>query len=72
MKYAYITTVDNKEKITSSNTSYTQITTEDGEVYFFTEAQLKTASNRAKKNPEDICNSKLSNALIKFISFFSK
>lgn len=49
----YLTEVENTGKKTSSDSNYWLLA--DGEdKYLFTGEQLKTAKNRALKNPEDI------------------
>jgi hypothetical protein len=52
-KYAYLQKVENSKIRTSANSEYTQIVTEDMEVYFFTNDELENAKLRATKNPED-------------------
>jgi hypothetical protein len=52
-KYAYLQKVENSERRTNANSEYTQIVTEDMEVYFFTNDELENAKLRATKNPED-------------------
>lgn len=52
-QYAYIQSVKNKNKKTSASKEYIQLAIEEGEVYFFTEAEMEQAKARATKNPED-------------------
>lgn len=52
-QYAYIQSVENKNKKTSASEEYIQLATEEGGVYFFTEAEMEQAKARAAKNPED-------------------
>jgi len=51
---AYIQLIKNKKLRTSSSKYYFQVYSESGEVYLFTENDLKKAAERAKKNPEDV------------------
>lgn len=53
-QYAYIQTVKNKGKRTSAGTEYFQLVSEDGQIFFFTENDMKKAKSRALKNSEDV------------------
>ncbi|MDB4396027.1 hypothetical protein N9Z65_00260 [bacterium] len=51
---AYIKLVNNKKSRTSASKQYFQVYSETGEAYLFTTNELDKASQRAKKNPEDV------------------
>tara|TARA_B110000495_G_C23021751_1_gene606283 strand:+ start:1541 stop:1816 length:276 start_codon:yes stop_codon:yes gene_type:complete len=53
-QYAYIQTVENSGKVTSAGSYYFQLVSEDGQIFFFTENDMKKAKTRAKKNAEDL------------------
>jgi hypothetical protein len=53
-QYAYIQTVENSGKRTSAGSQYFQLVSEDGNVFFFTENDMKKAKSRALKNCEDL------------------
>ena len=52
-QYASIQSVDNTGKRTSAGTTYIQVVTEEDDVFFFTENDMKKAKTRAEKNVED-------------------
>lgn len=53
-KYAYITTIENKRRRGNADKTYTALVTEEMNVYFFTEDDMRRAQKRALQNREDI------------------
>lgn len=52
--YAYLTEVENKKRRANANKVYHALVTEDMQIYFFTEDELRKAQVRALQNREDI------------------